>query len=570
MSSESNKFVHTDEVYSPELDLLLDWGQTHLLAPQDKTRLKELQEAWQATIAEKSKEEWSASLAQGLEHFEARVEAALKFLKGEATLDVEEAYEATLQALNTLDAVVFLWEAVCSYREAEINGDIVSRVGKLLEKVTFEEPPSGLRLTPLNEIRRQKIEIIPEEQRYLFPWYSNWAELPTDTLQVIVEQWDSLAQGRMMIGHLEPELIPAILAAVKEDQELFNHLREAARIPKILAQALNKSPALRLYTIGQVYAGRFLVPNLVLKYGLESLSNEIIKNLSEGLYTDLERNFCRAFCSPMDDEGERLRLFKKIEKEVSELLSQPRWDLGSLSPRLRRLISWFQGSLTDQALAEQVFSEWIRDLYQAAWKKRVRELFISVSERAHRILNQIFPGPVSIPASARAFLGRGAEVPIYYEDAPFFLSFMRPVVEERSVFELKENPVEMPLKEVQGQFSLLVSNPEIPEYHKLYQFLQQVRFYWVGWVFKEGQEPYKIPEDKPIGLGGFPCFSLPKDRYHLVILAVSTEQKKLEELVKRVEQEGGPIVEPQPLDIAFILYEPLDKGAGYDQASGNS
>jgi hypothetical protein len=98
------------------------------------------------------------------------------------------------KAFVTLDKLSFFavgLGAVCKQQEevASLLKEVDSILYKVIEEIFYP------RLIPLNEHRKMMLQYISKDWHYMFPWYTDWNDVPNSTLEVI--------QRKLMGGGLD-------------------------------------------------------------------------------------------------------------------------------------------------------------------------------------------------------------------------------------------------------------------------------------------------------------------------------------------------------------------------------
>lgn len=535
----------SDYLYSPELDLLIDLGQVAFQELRESARAQELAAAWQELC---QAADWQASLQSGWENFQKQVKVALTCLGANADLNLdEETADEVRSALTVLDRVVLLALAVEDRPQGELTESFIAAVIDLANRVTTEEAPQTIRLIPVNQYRRAVLQSIPGKYHYLFPWYTEWVELPDDTLELMVACWGGSALNEApALSEIDPADLHALLQEITADQTMFRALQKQAKFRKTLRKALI-NPAWRLLALGEQEAANHHVSAFVRQEGLEKIarlaSEDTVSNDAE--INRLDQAFRWALCGPQSlvSNQPRLDTFNEV-LAVLKTLDPAILPLGSA---LEKLAQWSQNRITDQEFAGGIFSQWAAGLRRAAVKVKLERVWAGLSNRWERFCESM---------AWQILLRQTA--PVYLGEEP---------AQELTSLQI-QNPIEASLRQVGESYPLLHS-PELnipDDYSNLYNFLIQAgRFYWTGWVFKRAAaEPERIPPGV-IGRGGLPpCYELPADDYALVILALTTRREPLQQFIDQVE--AGTATFHQPIEgVVVIFFTPENEQAGHEQ-----
>lgn len=214
---------------STPLDLLIRWGEAHLIHGPEEGDSGSIPENWhtQPSAWEQVKNE--------LTTHEALVEQALRWLTGPETLHLDEAdWPIVRRHLSRFDESVFLIEALERIPGAgSLPADMHQRAEAIIDMLTDHES-AWLRLIPLNRHRRKALDPIPSDARYLFPWYEAWSDLPEDTFGILVDRWvdrwDDIGDLRPSFGGEAGEAISILIQELHRDPALLNRLHQDVRI----------------------------------------------------------------------------------------------------------------------------------------------------------------------------------------------------------------------------------------------------------------------------------------------------------------------------------------------------
>lgn len=91
------------------------------------------------------------------------------------------------------------------------------------------------RLIPCNELRRELLDRVPQENHFLFPWLTECVQFDSDSLERIIQAWDELWAKRAPRDDAET-LVP-VLAVIQSDAALLDHLKAEARFHSSVMKA---------------------------------------------------------------------------------------------------------------------------------------------------------------------------------------------------------------------------------------------------------------------------------------------------------------------------------------------
>lgn len=395
--SIEHEYGKTENVlYSQSLDLLLEWGRIHLFQQKDTPMLQELEGKWEYLKAV------GTPLDAGLDLLESRLRTSLAILHGPATVHLKrQTAENIMAAINTLDQVVFLSEALESFPTAlDLPPGFREKSDDLLHRVTIERTPPTLRLIPLNEWRREALKNIPLQVNYLFPWYSLWVELPIDFLEILTERFEETAGGDYRQLPLDPNMGPVLLEALKSDPPLLERVRRDANLAlPPPGEAAGLSPRLFQLHAAEV-AGR-PVPGGLQETGLLVAACQAVDTPVHSPLEQTERLFLAAFCAPFPGESDRRALFDEIEARLSRLDPPSLLSSNLLAP----LCFWSKGRLTDGEFVGKVWMEWEHRLLKAADQIDARSVFMGAVENVRKAEPAGASGVRSRPRWKRLFGG---------------------------------------------------------------------------------------------------------------------------------------------------------------------
>lgn len=360
-----DKKLYDEIIYASGVDLLLRWGRAHLFDFENTAALDRIAEK----VAQMTDDDtFSDDIEQGLTALENSVAQVLSFFDTHPyfTMDSELAEDVPV-AMEILDHTVFLAEASDTLPQGNLLSESArERIKLVLEKATVTHAPSGMRLIPLNDWRCRMMSAIPEAHRYLFPWYSNWASEPPETIDLLIDNWRLIETGNAQDTPIDPATLEMLLVELKNDEDLLAFILDQVKIGEIIPKAIASSIALRLYIASQKEAANYAVPPEVSRKGLVACADRLIKNRLKKAHSPadrLEGDFLAAFCGPMISDQKRMDLFSRVEEELRG------FDRNQISPGsiLAALADWADnGNLPGKKIAEIVFPKWLEDLSNIA------------------------------------------------------------------------------------------------------------------------------------------------------------------------------------------------------------
>lgn len=357
------------------LNLLLEWGKTHLLTPEFSRHLKDLEEEYRALT---QGVDVNGLLSNLLGEMESEIDNTIKVLSAPELITVVEDDDIYLKAEEsfiTLDRCIYFMEAVYYLIAKDTSGGyqgVLNGIDRMISKIiTWLEDSnfSPLRLTVFNELRRAYLTHIPEEKRYLFPWYERASDLPDNTLRGIVENYNNLVSGKETV--IPEELKPyhmEILYELKRDKELNTMLREEHTLHRALMEIAKEKSSINLWFFAEDMAFDYVIPEKIDRRGVVRVSTELIGKIMKNsrLFIFIEKPvkayylFLSAFCGPSLTNAQRLELFDKVETLIKEIGED---DLdrseNAQATLLRRLKRWYDGDNTELPyLGNTAFNQW--------------------------------------------------------------------------------------------------------------------------------------------------------------------------------------------------------------------
>lgn len=542
-------------LYSSALDMLLSWGRISLFHPLDAEKAGELEEDWKMLSQEISMTE---SLKSGYAELAQDTDAALHLLSGCLYPDPFSHEAMQIQtALEILDNTVLLSAAVSKFPYAEsFPADFAKQLESLLKKITTEHAPSVLRLIPLNEWRREISAYIPQEIQYLFPWYCEWTDVPSDTLEQIIEKWDHICKNNLTELSLSSETIPVLLADLSADRGLLSHIRKHAALNQLIPMAIKESFALRLLALSSREARNYDVSEKVEEKGLVTCACHIIRQIKEKLRSEsekLEGVFLAAFCGPFLNESQRISLLEDIEEEL------PKIDPASLKSGsiLKKVMDYQQGNLPEKDFATAIFRHWMKNLESSALKS-----IPAVAEEA-----AVFWQAVK---NLRLPIVPTKKLPLIEHMKDCYSSIIEFIVPRKlstahgGSDDIQEKFVEfsfdqgnifyLPIRYFRKQFTVLGDIPDHHQLEKLLARLNQIETYcWNGFYKITGQpeEPILLKtETRSIKS----LYNLPKKNYEYILILVSVHREIIDKVVS-----GESLSEDEKKQIVFLKYTPEEK-----------
>ena len=357
---------------------LVEWGKTHLLTPEFSTHLEALEEEFKDITEEI---DVKGLLLDMLNELESEIDNAIEILSNpELITAVEEdsIYLDAEESFVTLDIFTYFMEAVFYMvikNDAQEYNKIFNKIDDITSKILTwldESNYSPLRLTIFNELRRATLYQIPEDKRYLFPWYERLSELPEYTLMIIIENYDNIILGdnRSVPEELKP-YYNEIVYELRKDKELNMVLKEESIIHTALKEVAIERSSTALWALADESAYEYLIPETVLNKGVVNVSKRLIEGIVPPFAIRKEVKayylFMAAFCGPSLTNAQRLELFDKVEDIIKKLEPNLEGLDDTQTTILNLLRRWYEGDDTaTPSLGKNAFETWQNLLIEIA------------------------------------------------------------------------------------------------------------------------------------------------------------------------------------------------------------
>jgi len=345
-----------DISYNIGTDILLEWGQVFLQPEAFPEFLSDIEEE-----ALSLGESLDTHLKQGTARIAAEAASARDILGASdiigLTPDDEKWYEAEA-AFSSLDLMIYMTEAMARMvrKENALLADTL--LAELDEQMCLTadflhgDAFSPLRLISFNEMRKNMLEGIGEDHRYLFPWYELLSEEDSGLLELLITHYHELNRA----GEL-PELLrgnlPFYLAELGRDRELEKYLRTENAISLSLEKTFRRHWAFGLRNAARSAGHRRLLPEEVETLGIERISRGILAQKPQVPQDGLVLAVTGACFAPEIEEDRRIRLLLDMESRVKELPSDE--NATGCADQLKKLD---QGEISAADAAELLLGFW--------------------------------------------------------------------------------------------------------------------------------------------------------------------------------------------------------------------
>lgn len=538
--------------YPDALELMMSWGKAHLFFPQDIGKQETLQAELSDGILDIPTE-----LDKGISLLEEDVQDALECLNGSPFFFPEESDDA-LTSLEILDYTVFLQEAAEHYPRPDIFPEgFVAKAEALFRQSTLDRSPSPLSLIPLNHWRRAILEHIPQEHRYLFPWYADWSEAPEEIISDLIDNWDAIVSGEAEISGLEPAIADHLLNELSLASALIGYIREQVQTEKAIFKAIEQSLGLRLYHLCDQEAVHYPIPEIVEAKGLVNCACKVIQDMKINSNVDvLEGLLQGAFCGPMLDAKQRVDLFDEVEQELSRL--DPR-QLPANSA-LEGLVRWQEGEISDTAFAKQLFESWgfkLETVARTAFRTETK----TVNDFRHSLQNLRYRQKEK--EREKDWISDNIIRIFGYIKSPYHIRRPKERVLYRSessedsgkevIISADKNTFEIPIKTRRGK-CLLFADTKEPNVSGVLRDLKEVRddIYWNGFYVIQGESAKPIHDstqkwDRRI-------YQMDKADYESIIVFIAPEK----EIVEKVMDQRD-LKDEEKEQLFAVIYTPQEE-----------
>lgn len=360
-----------NEINERAVMALIEWGKTNLISPHLEDYLKELRGDFNSLLE-------NGTLGDILETVYFYAEKNVK--KAKDTLINKELItaspydgiaEQTQEALNAFDEMIFLDLAIRHLiKPSEKKESILNKLDNIISDISsfmYDEDWSPLRLAPINRYRRELLNIIPEDEKYQFPWYELFCEYDENTISTLIFNYHMLSNKKYW-GKLSEDIkdrIPEIVHELKRDKKLLKEIVDGYKILSGLSTAVAEDKRLLLWHSAEKESEKYPVKQAVANLGIVRVSTRLLQDVP----IETESNkiywlFLIAFCAPEISNYKRIEFFDYVERGISmcdtESASEDKKEL------LVHLKSWFHNKYEDKKLAKESYQKWNSMLHKIA------------------------------------------------------------------------------------------------------------------------------------------------------------------------------------------------------------
>lgn len=432
------------------INIIVDWGRIRLLNPKESSRLKLLEEEFNALSADCNIQ---ALLLSEQDNIKADISKSRQILSSPTLVfsdDSQEIWYEAIQAFHAFDILNYILESF-NYMPAlqkDKNSELYYTLDNLRSEILdwlYCSDFSSIRLTALNKYRNERLKTIPEDKRFLYPWYELSSEYSETTIDTLIEFYDVLFSDNA-VEKLPDDIKEYYFEISNEllvDKELLAEIKTRYFLDKAIKNTLSVRNALLLWRISEVKSAEFDVPIDVLSKGLVRSSIQATDNVNDELLYLIETLFLSAFCGPILDDSIKLKTLKFVEdtlfkKDVANILIHTdnatpihpilliiitRQQLDFEIPEeniISDLKAWYNpdtSDINDDILAQNSFSKWLNmldlsannleeiqeDVAEEEFQAKVLELTERIRRNSYQIL------PVFITAKRQVVMGEEDE-----------------------------------------------------------------------------------------------------------------------------------------------------------------
>lgn len=283
--------------------------------------------------------------------------------------EFSENWEKAEEMFSLLNEINYINETT-EYAIAKIDQNLSNRIVETLDKFVVEiidwlegEDFSQIRFIPFNELRKSKLEDIPEDKRYLFPWYDSFLEY---------EILDILENFEKYILALEKNIFRnidiLIYRELKRDNKFYKLLKEEFLLNKILEAYFSRANPLSLLRISDETNLKYPLPDSILEAGLIRTNIKLLENEIKKIRTKNEKifwMFMAAFNCPGLDDIKRIDIFDIVITELGEIQIEEEKN-PEIFQILQLLKRWSEGENVSFFLSEKTVQIWISKLENTA------------------------------------------------------------------------------------------------------------------------------------------------------------------------------------------------------------
>jgi len=357
-------------VYNAGTDLLMNWGCHLLERPEFHIEHDELN----VMLSYWSSEDLIIEVEAVLPFLFKNTEIGRQFLIKNPTISSDnqnESWDISIDTMSTFDELLFLYYAISeNVKEMPPNLflEIETAYMKLSEWIEKGENFSALRLVSINKWRQKRLEDIPIENHYLYPWYTDLSELPSDTIDLLIEQWGNIQTKGFTAFSAFPEPNRTVIwSFLNQDIGLQNSIAEKhLALNKILETM--KSFSVRLLSLSfEARLSRRVKKEEYFNMGLKKITATIIGNNIQETITDsmirkqldckdnLENLLLSAYCGAGLSDQQRIDIFENIEHILNQAVI---FDKMNSSEVFGLLQLWVKKEISDYNLSENFFLIW--------------------------------------------------------------------------------------------------------------------------------------------------------------------------------------------------------------------
>lgn len=339
-----------DPGYKETLDNLVHLGYIRIFSPEKKAEEAETLSLLRVLV---HSENFSQEMQDGLAALACEVEIAKayisteEFLRFSLGLGDTESYEYANFSERHWDCYEMFDDLICAQQAVldlkqelaplkEFYAELESAVDKLIEWFTIEF--NAYRLVPFNEFRLNCLKRIPENIRYLFPWYEDCSdENPEFFFGVIFEE---------LLKKASPEYALA-RAQIMTDPLLRNIFVSWLNDIKLIFAVIENNPQFGFFSALRSIGSFLAVPTHIMQVGFLRICYYTLMDLKAS--SEVDALILGSACAPIREDKIRLNFLKNVFQILKDL---PNSNLKNL------LQKYLQNRDKAEEVAREFYSIW--------------------------------------------------------------------------------------------------------------------------------------------------------------------------------------------------------------------
>lgn len=535
---------------------MIQWGKTHLLSaggPETDQYLKELEADCKTLINSSDLEDF---LSSSIEEINKKVALAISAISNDALItvtDEEGIWHEALEGFTAFDMVNYMLEVVhyliASFKKEVANKFIIKLDETMSNIISWIEDGdfSPLRLTVMNNYRRQQLSQIPVDKQYLFPWYEIYSCYNENTLEVIIENFDKfvLETGKEHLSSLLELPIAELSFELRRDKKLLSIVKQEYILHKSLMEAISKRSALTLWRLGVNSSLDRIIPQHIEEAGVVRTVNNLIKGVLTSDVTNTDKAywlFLSAFCGPGLDDKQRLNLLGKVEKIMKKIDTSG--IVGDMVNVLKSLKLWYDSKCEDSQIVSISFDTLTRLMEENAGRMQAIE-YDEDPKELWNTLNTLLEKPIPSIPFEDSWIERISEwinrYAVIQAPALAWLSEEEERTTEQLLLDIGNKLIKLSLRpNAEGKYPIISSPNKVlscdamEDYKNIWNYVGNTTGnYWGGCLIKEDDkvEEFTVQEIKKRIF-----HRIEGNIYKTAILGISSKKEDIKEFVSRLRE----------------------------------